>query len=379
MEAVGATAASCSILNLLVKAAKQVILLISDECPDLYAVRDGVKSLVVQLKLLQRDQEMHPELAKNVPLLLDNCLCVQNDLEDLKREFLANSAKWTIYGKEKLASLQSRLQTFTSSCEVMFQGLNIEQSRSWKKSIDDMMERSKPRSSMLSLYPEAESANAATRAPVGDALPHIISTHGAALRNTKTWRSDDASPSPGSGVTKAVTGSTQSSSVPGRDLMDAAHLRALGVLARRSVGPAESTLEECNQTLQALMDLQSKHEKLLENDAGAQTAVDGAIAALQAALDRVRPGVESCVKDPERPLKSILNQIKWLSHDRKMFKKHLPDMVDKYDKALLQIGSLERMATDAASREAADMLRQRVKMVEKEAEGLERLNSFMGH
>ncbi|EFY94713.2 hypothetical protein MAA_09837 [Metarhizium robertsii ARSEF 23] len=375
MEVLGAAAAFGSILKMIMTATKVVMALIRDECPDLYAVRDAVKSLTLQLELLQNDQEMHFELAKNVPLLLDNCLCVQNDLEKLKSEYLANSTQWTISGRKKLASLQSRLETLTGSCEVIFQGLNIEQSRSWKKSFDNMMEHSKQGSTMPSLYPEAESANAAKTAPVGDALPHGSSAHTAAPRKARTWRSDEASP--GSGVTKAGTGSTQSSSVAGRNLMDAAHLRALGGLARRSVGPAESTLEECNQIVQALMDLQSKHEKLLDNDPGAQMAVDGAIAALQAALDRVKPRVESCAKDPGRPVKSLVNQIKWFSYDGNTFKKHLPDMVDKYDKALLQMGSLERMAADAASREAADMRRQREKMVEKEAEGLERLSAFM--
>lgn len=238
------------------------------------------------------------------------------------------------------------------------------------------MEHSKQGSTMPSLYPEAESANAAKRAPVGDALPHGSSAHTAALGIARTWRSDEASP--GSGVTKAGTESTESGSVAGRNLMDAAHLRALGGLARRSVGPAESTLEKCNQILQVLMDFQSKHEKLLDNDPGAQMAVDGAIASLQAALDRVKPRVESCAKDPDRPLKSLFNQIKWFSYGGNTFKKHLPDMVDKYDKALLQMGSLERMAADAASQEAADMRRQREKMVEKEAEGLERLRAVMG-
>ncbi|KAF5136382.1 hypothetical protein E5D57_000143 [Metarhizium anisopliae] len=363
---------------MIMTATKLVMTLIRDDCPDLYAVRDAVKSLTLQLDLLQNDQEMHFELAKNVPLLLDNCLCVQNDLEKLKREYLANSTQWTISGRKKLASLQSRLETLTGSCEVIFQGLNIEQSRSWKKSFDNMMEHSKQGSTMLSLYPEAECANAAKRAPAGDmeALPHGSGAHTAAPRKARTWRSDEASP--GSGVTKAGTESTESSSVASRNLMDAAHLRALGGLARRSVGPAESTLEECNQIVQALMDLQSKHEKLLDNDPGAQMAVDGAIDALQAALDRVKPRVESCAKDPGRPVKSLVKQIKWLSYDGNTFKKHLPDMVDKYDKALLQMGSLERMAADAASREAADMRRQREKMVEKEAEGIERLSAVVG-
>ncbi|KAH0598128.1 hypothetical protein MHUMG1_04500 [Metarhizium humberi] len=361
---------------MIVTATKVVMALIRDECPDLYAVRDAVKALTSQLKLLQNDQEMHFELAKNVPLLLDNCLCVQNDLEKLKREYLANSAQWTISGRKQLASLQSRLETLTGSCEVIFQGLNIEQSRSWKKSFDNMMEHSKQGSTMLSLYPEAESATAAKRAPVGDALPHGSSANTAALGKARTWRSDEASP--GSGVTKAGTESTESSSVASRNLLDAAHLRALGGLARLSVGPAESALEECNQILQVLMDLQSKHEKLLDNDPGARMAVDGAIAALQAALDRVKPRVESCAKDPGRPVKSLVNQIKWFSYDGNTFKKHLPDMVDKYDKALLQMGSLERMAADAASREAADMRRQREKMVEKEAEGIERLSAVVG-
>ncbi|KFG82786.1 hypothetical protein MANI_003963 [Metarhizium anisopliae] len=361
---------------MIVTTTKVVMALIRDECSDLYVVHDAVKALTSLLERLQNDQEMHFELAKNVPLLLDNCLCVQDDLEKLKREYLANSAQWTISGRKQLSSLQSRLETLTGSCEVIFQGLNIEQSRSWKKSFDNMMEHSKQGSTMPSLYPEAESANAAKRAPVGDALPHGSSAHTAALGIARTWRSEEASP--GSGVTKAGTESTESSSVAGRNLMDAAHLRALGGLARRSVGPAESTLEECNQILQVLMDLQSKHEKLLDNDPGAQMAVDGAIAALQAALDRVKPRVESCAKDPDRPLKSLVNQIKWLSYGGNTFKKHLPDMVDKYDKALLQMGSLERMAADAASREAADMRRQREKMVEKEAEGLERLSAAIG-
>ncbi|KID95504.1 hypothetical protein MAJ_08530, partial [Metarhizium majus ARSEF 297] len=368
---------------MIMTATQLVMTLIRDEWPDLYAARDAVKSLTLQLELLQNDQEMHFELAKNVPLLLDNCLCVQNDLEKLKREYLANSTQWAISGRKKLASLQNRLEALTGSCEVIFQALNIADgnlqrtvARSWKKSFDNMMEHSKRGGTMLSLYPEAESANAAKRAPVGDALPHGSSAHTAAPRKARTWRSDEASP--GSGVTKAGTGSTQASSVAGRNLMDAAHLHALGVLARRSVGPAESTLEECNQIVQALMDLRSKHEKLLDNDPGAQMAVDGAIAALQAALDRVKPRVESCAKDPGRPVKSLFNQIKWLSYDRNTFEKHLPDMVDKYDKALLQMGSLERMAADAASREAADMRRQRGEMVDKEAEGLERLSAFMG-
>ncbi|KHN97563.1 uncharacterized protein MAM_04578 [Metarhizium album ARSEF 1941] len=343
---------------------------------EMVAMCEEVRALEALLKPLQKMRELQSGLAENLPSLLESCRSIAEDLEKLKREYLANSLEWARHGEERTASVQNRLRSCRNCLETTLQALEIDSWRSMKEAVGELRAQSNQRNTLCSAYPQAEPAGTPHGTHTGT---QWLGTRAQTLRSTSTGGADEETTSPAAHV--AGPRRARDGPVAGAQLMNSSSLCVLYASSGAdSLDSAGLILRECHKTMQVLVELRCNHDHLVEDDHGVKSAVDGAILAFQEALRGAKEVVELCASDSTGGRRSVRKMTRWVIQGKHTFKRHLPQLLDKNDKALHEISVLRTMA-ESAQRPgggAADIHQQRETADKREAEGFERLRTAMG-